>query len=127
MSSVIQRRKLHFDSLEEALAEAERFIAVHPTGVPAEGDTRNSWQLASSPGDGSRDDVAFADSLIDELIANWCADPDRIYSIGMSNGGFFTARLVCEMADRLAAAVSVAGLYHPDGCSPSTCSRRWPM
>ncbi len=103
----------------EALAEAERFIAVHPTGVPAERDTRNSWQLASSPGEGGRDDVAFADSLIDELIADWCADVDRIYSIGMSNGGFFTARLICEMADRLAAAVSVAGLYHPDGCSPS--------
>jgi len=103
----------------EALAEAEGFIAVHPTGVPAEGDVRNSWQLASSSGDDARDDVAFAESLIDELIAQWCADADRIYSIGISNGGFFTARLICEQADRLAAAVSVAGLYHPDGCSPS--------
>ena len=37
----------------------------------------------------------------------------------MSNGGFFTARLVCEMSDRIAAAVSVAGLYHPPECTPA--------
>ena len=56
-------------------------------------------------------------ALIDELVANWCADPARVYSTGMSNGGFFTARLICEMADRIAAAVSVAGTYHPEGVS----------
>lgn len=101
----------------EDLAESEGFIVVHPTGVPSAGDARNSWQLA--PAAGERDDVAFADELFDHLIAGWCADPDRIYSTGMSNGGFFTARLVCEMADRLAAASSVGGLYHPEGCKPS--------
>ena len=78
----------------------------------------NSWQLFPTPG-GQRDDLAFAGALIDELVANWCADPARVYSTGMSNGGFFTARLVCEMADRIAAAVSVAGTYHPDSCHPA--------
>ncbi len=103
----------------EELAEAEGFIAVHPTGVPAPGDTRNSWQLAPSSGADDRDDVAFANALIDEMIATWCTDVDRVYSTGMSNGGFFTARLVCTIADRLAAASSVAGLYHTDDCMPS--------
>jgi polyhydroxybutyrate depolymerase len=37
----------------------------------------------------------------------------------MSNGGYFTARLVCERADRIAAGVSVAALTHPDDCSPA--------
>jgi polyhydroxybutyrate depolymerase len=101
----------------EELAESEGFIAVHPTGVPAAGDSRNSWQLAPTPGE--RDDVRFADDLLDRLIADWCVDANRVYSTGMSNGGFFTARLVCEMADRLAAASSVAGLYHVDDCAPS--------
>ena len=45
--------------------------------------------------------------------------PARVYSTGMSNGGFFTARLICEMADRIAAAVSVAGTYHPESCDPA--------
>ena len=30
----------------EELAESEGFIVVHPTGVPAPGDTSNSWELA---------------------------------------------------------------------------------
>jgi polyhydroxybutyrate depolymerase len=104
-------------TLYEGLAETQGFIAVHPTGVPSATDSRNSWQLA--PATGERDDVVFANELLDHLIADWCADADRLYSIGVSNGGFFAARLMCEMADRLAAVVSVAGLYHPDGCSPS--------
>ena len=101
----------------EELAERERFIVVHPTGVPAAGDSRNSWQLAATSGE--RDDLRFADHLLDRLIADWCVDANRVYSTGMSNGGFFTARLVCEMADRFAAASSVAGLYHVDDCAPS--------
>ena len=36
----------------------------------------------------------------------------------MSNGGFFTAELVCGRPDRIAAAVSVAGITHPDSCEP---------
>lgn len=101
----------------ETLAEAEGFLVAHPTGVPAPGDDRNSWELAQFDEPG-RDDVAMAEFMIDYLIANYCADPARVYSTGMSNGGFFTARLVCELPDRIAAAVSVAGLTHPDDCDP---------
>lgn len=101
----------------ETLAEAEGFLVVHPTGVPAPGDTRNSWELAQFD-DPGRDDIAMAEFMIDYLIANYCADPTRVYSTGMSNGGFFTSRLVCELPDRIAAAVSVAGLTHHEGCDP---------
>ena len=102
----------------ETLAEQEGFIVVHATGVAAAGDERNSWELTEfdTP---ERDDLAFADALIDTVIIDWCADPDRVYSTGMSNGGFFTAELVCGRADRIAAAVSVAGITHPDGCDPA--------
>lgn len=96
----------------EALADAEGFIAVHPTGVDS------SWELADDQ-DPGRDDLEFADVLMDVLIQDWCADPQRIYSTGMSNGGYFTARLLCERADRIAAAASVAGTYHPEGCLPA--------
>ena len=101
----------------ESVAEAEGFIVVHPTGVADA--PRRAELVAAVPGAGrERDDLAFAGALIDELVANWCADPARVYSTGMSNGGFFTARLICEMSDRIAAAVSVAGTYHPEGCDP---------
>jgi len=57
--------------------------------------------------------------LIDELVASWCADARRVYSTGMSDGGFFSSILVCEMADRIAAATSIAGVMRTPGCSPS--------
>jgi polyhydroxybutyrate depolymerase len=103
----------------EEVAEAEGFIVVHPTGVSDVEGGPSSWQLAGGQGAAGRDDVRFAHVVVDDLISNWCADPNRIYVTGMSNGGFFTARLLCEMPERIAAAVSVAGLYHPPGCSPT--------
>ena len=104
----------------ETLAESEGFIVVHATGVVDERpDARgNSWELTDDQ-DAERDDLAFVDTLLDEVVGTWCGDPNRIYSTGMSNGGFFTARLVCERADRFAAAVSIAGTFHQDDCSPS--------
>lgn len=100
----------------ETLAEAEGFLVVHPTGLAIGDAGPASWQL-TDPGT-SRDDLRFAHDLIDRLIDDWCADGTRIYSTGMSNGGYFTARLVCEMSDRIAAAVSVAATFHPDDCAP---------
>lgn len=102
----------------ETLAESEGFIVVHATGVAVGGEGPNSWELTEfdTP---ERDDLAFADALIDTVVDDWCGDPDRIYSTGMSNGGFFTAELVCGRADRIAAAVSVAGITHPPTCSPA--------
>ncbi len=100
----------------ESLAEEEAFIVAHPTGPAAAPGSPNSWQLVDDGG--PRDDLEFADALIDELTATWCGDISRVYATGMSNGGYFTARLVCERADRIAAGVSVAALTHPDDCSP---------
>ncbi len=105
-------------TLYEELAAAEGFIVVHATGVPSGDDDRNAWEVGPFD-DPDKDDLAFADALIDQLIDDHCADPDRIYSTGMSNGGFFTARLICERADRIAAAVSVAATSFPADCDPA--------
>ncbi len=103
----------------EALAEEEGFIVVHPTGIPASGDeqARNSWEVADVD-DPGKDDVAFVDELIDLLIAEYCVDDERVYVTGMSGGGVFASRLVCDMSDRVAAAVSVAALAYSDTCQP---------
>ena len=112
----------------ERLAEQEGFITVHPTGVGLGSDGPNFWEVTGFEvpqvyDDPKRDDLAFADSLIDMIVADWCADPDRVYSTGMSNGGYFTAELLCRRADRIAAAVSVAGTTHPEGLRspPARC------
>jgi len=100
----------------EQLARSEGFIVVHPTGTSGGGGAR-SWELDQFD-EPERDDVAMAGALIDRLVAEYCVDERRVYSTGMSNGGFFTSRLVCEMSDRIAAAVSVAGVSHYEDCRP---------
>jgi polyhydroxybutyrate depolymerase len=77
------------------------------------------WQLAPS-GEQAHDDIAFIRSLIDQLEATTCVDPERVYVTGVSNGGGLTARLGCELSERIAAIAPVAGGYaklppcHPD-------------
>ena len=103
----------------EKLAESEGFAVVHPSGLVVRelGGIRN-WEETdgSSP---ARNDVQFASDLIDRIATQTCIDQSRVYATGFSNGGFFSAYLVCELADRIAAAVSVGGISHPDDCEPS--------
>lgn len=101
-----------------AQAEVAGFIAVEPTGLAGPGDARNTWELPQfdTPG---RDDVQMVVDLIDFISENVCVDPGRIYSMGMSNGSLFTSELVCDLSERIAAAVSVAGVTHDDSCEPT--------
>lgn len=109
-----------FSAIDAAASNAG-FLTVYPTGVPAAGDDRNSWELAQfdSP---VRDDVGFVVELIDTLSASFCVDTDRVFSTGMSNGGLFTSSLVCRLGDRIAAAASVAGVTHDEDCAPETAT-----
>lgn len=106
----------------EDLAEKEGFLAVFPTGHPFPEDPTfslgNGWELPDWKDSSSKNDVGFATDLLDELGANWCADPEHIFSVGDSLGGFFTSVIVCELADRIAAAASVSGVIHDESCVP---------
>lgn len=101
----------------ETLAETEGFIVVHATGLDLAGDGQTSWELVQFD-TAERDDLAFADALIDLVVADWCVDSSRIYSTGMSNGGLFTSELVCNRSNRIAAAASIAGTTHAPTCAP---------
>ena len=101
-----------------AAAEAEGFLSVQPTGLMVDGDDRASWELPQfeTP---VRNDIQFVVDLIDVVSSQICIDPARIYSTGMSNGGLFTSTVVCALSERIAAAVSVAGVTHHESCSPT--------
>lgn len=103
------------------LAEAEGFVVAHPSGLLVEsrdwGATR-SWEVTGAD-TSSRDDVQFVSDLIDRIAAQACVDLNRVYATGFSNGGYFSAHLVCGLADRIAATFSVGGISHPDECQPS--------
>lgn len=101
-----------------AFVEAQGFFAIEPTGVNVAPDDRASWELPQFETD-ERDDIAMVEDLLELAAATVCIDQNRIYATGMSNGGLFTSTLVCELSDRIAAAVSVAGVTHDASCSPS--------
>lgn len=84
-----------------ALAEAERFIAVYPNGINL------SWNVGFSSS--GANDIGFLNALIDTLDIKYPVDLDRVYACGMSNGGFMSYRLACELSGRIAAIASVTG------------------
>lgn len=101
------------------IADTAGFIIVHPEGtIDGTGNTHFNVGWGGS----SVDDVGFTVALIDELAANYNLDEDRVYSTGMSNGGFMSFKLACELSDRIAAIGSVTGsmtLGSTIPCSPS--------
>lgn len=95
-----------------AVADVERFVVVYPDGV------NNSWNL----GLGAVDEYSFFTGMMDLLEITHNIDPFRIYSCGMSQGGFMSFVLACSMYDRIAAIATVAGSMAPGlnlVCSPT--------
>ncbi len=94
------------------------FIAVHGDGTGAQ----KSWNAGACCGDAMTskvDDVALVRAILDELEAKLCVDTKRVFATGMSNGGFLSHRLACELADRIAAVAPVAGVLGVPACTPS--------
>jgi polyhydroxybutyrate depolymerase len=84
----------------DKLAESRGFLVAYPESTNGHwNDTRN---LSPS------DDIGFIRALISELVRSFPVDPGQIYATGISNGGFFSQRLACDLADRITAVASVA-------------------
>jgi polyhydroxybutyrate depolymerase len=82
------------------LADHEGLIVAYPDGL------NRSWN--DGRGLSSADDVSFVRAAIEDIERMHDIDPRRIYATGISNGGFFSNRLACEMGDKIAAIASVA-------------------
>ena len=95
------------------IADTEGFLLVHPEGTLSNGD--QFWNVGF-PGTTSStiDDVGFTEALIDELSNSYAIDLDRVYATGMSNGGFMSFLLACQLSEKIAAVASVTGSMTPD-------------
>lgn len=60
------------------------------------------------------DDVGYFEELLDELLATFAVDSDRVHLLGYSNGAFLSYRLACEYGSRIASIVGFAGSGHWD-------------
>lgn len=102
-------------------ADLENFIVVYPEGLEGGPFNISSWNAGWCCGPSSNnniDDVGFIDSLLNTLIAEFSVDTNRIYATGMSNGGFMSYRLACELSDRIVAIAPVACSMSMTSCTP---------
>ena len=94
------------------IADTEGFLLVHPEGTTFIG---NQFWNVGFPGISSTiDDVGFTEALIDELATLYTIDLERVYATGMSNGGFMSFLLACQLSEKIAAVASVTGSMTQD-------------
>jgi polyhydroxybutyrate depolymerase len=87
------------------IADTADFIIVHPNGTF---DFLNN-RFWNTFGASTVDDIGFLSALIDTISSEFNIDQNRIYSTGMSNGGFMSYDLACGLSSRIAAIASVTG------------------
>ncbi|MEO6190576.1 MAG: PHB depolymerase family esterase [Saprospiraceae bacterium] len=88
------------------IADTAGFILVHPNGTVGGPSNQTFWNVGFFPS--NIDDIGFLEALIDTISAQYSINSKRIYSTGMSNGGFMSYSLAC-FSQRFAAIASVAG------------------
>ena len=109
----------------ESLSEEERFIVIYPQGYKLETTLANSsshWNSGAWTVGSNVDDVDFIKTIIEIISDQYSIDQNRIYSTGMSNGGFMSYHLACKLSHKIAAIASVTGSMSKqtfDSCDPS--------
>jgi len=109
----------------ESLSEEERFIVIYPQGYKLETTLANSsshWNSGAWTVGSNVDDVDFIKTIIEIISDQYYIDQNRIYSTGMSNGGFMSYHLACKLSHKIAAIASVTGSMSKqtfDSCDPS--------
>lgn len=97
-----------------AVSDTAGVLVCYPEGINA------SWNVGWVFGS-TADDVGFVSSLINHLDETYSIDENQVYACGMSNGGFMSYRLACQLSDRIAAIASVTGSMVPGAiaaCKP---------
>lgn len=102
------------------IADTANFILVHPQGLDLGGGAAG-WNNFM-PYSATNYDYTFVNELLDSLELKYNIDASRVYSTGMSNGGFMSYDLACFMSNRFAAVASVTGSMvasHLNACNPA--------
>ena len=96
-----QERLSHFNEV----SDDHGFIVAYPDGIDRSWSDGRGKTPAEEKG---VDDVKFLSELIRKLESQYKIDPGRVYAMGMSNGGFMSGRLACDLADQIVA-VGIVG------------------
>jgi len=94
------------------IAEAAGYMVVYPNGTGLAIDAR-TWNSGGCCGYAQMhkvDDVAFLRALIGKLVKDGLADPQRVYLVGVSNGGMMAYRMAAEAPELLRAVAVVSAV-----------------
>jgi polyhydroxybutyrate depolymerase len=102
------------------LTSRENILLLAPDGVTAS-DGKKAWNdcRSDAPTNTTVDDVGFVAALIDTAIAQFDADPERVYVYGVSHGGAMAYRVGIELGPRLAAIGVQSGLMAAQNACPA--------
>lgn len=97
------------------IAERDKVVLVYPAGI------QNNWNdgRPTPPNQLGISDVSFFNQMCDYMIANHSVDGTRIYATGISNGGFMSSRLGCELSNKIAAIAVDAATIEATTIAPS--------
>jgi len=99
-------------------AEKHRFILVYPNAQD------HNWAL--TPGKMLKD-LEFFDVLVKKLTTDYQIDRDRIYLVGMSNGGYFAHFVGKHRSQEVAAVVSHSGALGVQTLPGIRAERKFPV
>ncbi|MDY6853750.1 MAG: PHB depolymerase family esterase [Thermodesulfobacteriota bacterium] len=102
------------------VAKTGKFIVAYPNGIGGRfrfTKNRRTWNAGDCCGNAVRknvNDILFIEKLIDDIDSKFSIDTRRVYVTGMSNGAMMAYRLACEIPDKIAAIIPVAGALTVD-------------
>ena len=109
-----------------AIAESKTFLYAFPDGTQNPVGLRfwNAMEWCCNFFKSGVDDVAYVNAVISDMQSRYNVDPKRIFVVGHSNGGFMAHRVACELSDKVAGIVSLAGQQWND---PTRCVPKKPI
>jgi polyhydroxybutyrate depolymerase len=102
----------------KTIADRDKVVLVYPAGI------QNNWNdgRPTTPNQLGINDVNFFNQMCDYMITNNSVDGTKIYATGISNGGFMSSRLGCELSNRIAAiavdAATIEATTIATSCNP---------
>ena len=110
-------QQLYYSQMNEFALE-QNIAVVYPQG------NFNSWNVYTFWDNNNSDDVGFIEKMIDTIINEFDIDSDRVYACGMSNGGYMSYRLACDLSDKIAAFGSVTGNFMINTLDIDDCNQQ---
>ena len=95
------------------LADSYGFLFIAPDGTREDSKRKsrfwNATEACCNFSGSTVDDSTYISNLIVEVKKQYSGDPNRVYLIGHSNGGFMSHRMALDHPDTIAAIASLAG------------------